>query len=138
MEQVTIHAVAGVLKRGNKVLLATRPPNKIYAGHWEFPGGKLENNETVLSALIRELKEEVGIEVAHDECEYVTTIIQEYAHGRVVLNVVLVNNWLGDIMNVEGQQLLWHAINEECKAVPLLITTQRILDLIKKYCEHNF
>ena len=48
---------AAVIERGGKVLLAQRPQGKVYAGYWEFPGGKLEPDETPRDALVRELRE---------------------------------------------------------------------------------
>jgi mutator protein MutT len=55
--------VAAVIERGNRVLVALRPPEKRYGGMWEFPGGKVEPTETDLEALRRELAEELGLQV---------------------------------------------------------------------------
>ncbi|NPA40444.1 MAG: (deoxy)nucleoside triphosphate pyrophosphohydrolase [Thermodesulfobacteria bacterium] len=55
--------VAGVLKRGDEVFLVKRPLNKKHGGKWEFPGGKVEKGEKPEDAIVRELKEELGIEV---------------------------------------------------------------------------
>ena len=63
-----VEVAAAVLLRetahGTEFLLAQRPPGKVYAGYWEFPGGKVETGETLHQALVRELHEELGIETA--------------------------------------------------------------------------
>lgn len=62
---VVTHAAVGVIMHANGlVLLAERPVGKAWSGYWEFPGGKVEPNETPMQALKRELKEELGIEVS--------------------------------------------------------------------------
>ena len=134
MEQIVIKAVAGVLKRNNHVLMASRPLNKIHGGSWEFPGGKLETNETPVVALIRELNEEVGVMVNTDDCEYLTHIVQDYDHGQVQLDVVIVHKWQNEVEACEGQSIHWQNLTQKCLQDPLLITTQKILDLlITKY-----
>lgn len=132
MEQVI--AVAGVLKRGNFVLMASRPPGKIHAGSWEFPGGKLESGETAEQALIRELYEEVGVRVVAQDCEALTHIVQDYPHGQVHLDVFLVKGWEGEPQALEQQGMHWQDLSLACREEPLLITTQKILDLlVNKY-----
>jgi 8-oxo-dGTP diphosphatase len=130
-----IKAVAGVLCRGNMVLMASRPAGKPYAGFWEFPGGKLEESELTTYALIRELKEEIGVVVQPNDCTYFTAIEQqyknEYEEYTVKLDVMLVKDWLQEPIGLEDQTLHWHDIRESCSLNPLLITTQKILELLK-------
>lgn len=130
MEQVIIKAVAGVLKRGSQVLMASRPIGKIHAGSWEFPGGKIEANESVATALTRELKEEVGVIAVEKDCEHLTYIVQDYPHGQVQLDVMLVHQWTGEPIALENQGMHWQDLNLPCTLQPLLITTQKILYLI--------
>lgn len=59
-----VHVVCAVIQRGELVLLAQRPPGKSLAGFWEFPGGKVEKNERAADALLREIREELGCEIA--------------------------------------------------------------------------
>ncbi|MFN7094612.1 MAG: (deoxy)nucleoside triphosphate pyrophosphohydrolase [Burkholderiales bacterium] len=125
-----IRAVAGVLLRNNQVLLASRPLGKIHAGSWEFPGGKLESRETATLALIRELKEEIGVTVAAKDCEELTLITQDYSHGQVQLQVMVVKDWQGIVTPLEGQGMYWQDLASPCTQEPLLITTQKILDLL--------
>jgi 8-oxo-dGTP diphosphatase len=130
MEQVIIKAVAGVLKKDNHVLMASRPAGKVHAGSWEFPGGKLEPDETMAVALVRELKEEIGVVAQVEDCKYLTYIVQNYPHGQVQLDVMLVDKWDGDPTALENQGLYWHDLHTPCQQQPLLITTQKILDLL--------
>lgn len=125
-----IKAVAGVLVNGSHVLMASRPEGKVYAGSWEFPGGKLESGESAVNALVRELYEEINVAVDAKDCTPLTFITQEYAHGLVHLDVVLVKKWQGEVAAIEGQGLHWQDLTKPCQEEPLLITTQKILDLL--------
>jgi 8-oxo-dGTP diphosphatase len=82
MEKV-VRVVAGVLKIGNKVLLTSRPTSKSHSGYWEFPGGKIEENESVIDALIRELREEINVEVSSIDCEVLTHRIRHYSGKKM-------------------------------------------------------
>lgn len=136
MEQVIIRAVAGVLKQNNQVLMASRPLGKIHAGSWEFPGGKLEPGETAITAMVRELNEEIGVIANPTTCEHLTFITQDYPHGRVELDVVVVHEWQGTPEAIEGQTMIWQDLSKPCLENPLLITTQKILNLlVSKYTE---
>lgn len=97
----------GVLIRpsDSAFLLTTRPIGKPYAGYWEFPGGKLESGETVLEALGRELREEIGINV--QEAVLWRQEIFDYPHALVHLNFCLVTRWFGDIEMRESQAFKW-------------------------------
>ncbi|MBP9742232.1 MAG: (deoxy)nucleoside triphosphate pyrophosphohydrolase [Burkholderiales bacterium] len=130
MEQVVIRAVAGVLKKDSWVLMASRPVGKSHAGSWEFPGGKLENGETAITALIRELHEEIGVIVDARHCNYLTFIQQDYSHTKVELDVVVVSHWTGEIVAVENQELSWQDLTKPCMISPLLPTTKKILNLL--------
>ncbi len=86
-------------------LLAQRPPDKIWAGYWEFPGGKIESGETPHHALVRELREELGIEV---QTAYPwVTCVYTYPHATVRLNFFRVTAWSGELHPHEGQQFAW-------------------------------
>jgi 8-oxo-dGTP diphosphatase len=128
MEQVI--AVAGVLIKDNHVLMATRPEGKSHAGSWEFPGGKIETGETLNEALVRELAEEIGVVAKVEDCKDLTYIVQNYGNKQVKLHVMLVKRWVGEPSGNEGQKLYWQDLNTKCELQPLLLTTQRILDLL--------
>lgn len=101
-----IEVVAAVLTRQNgEVMLASRPPDKIYAGYWEFPGGKVEAGETLEHALARELKEELGIEAIR-ATRWITKVFA-YPHATVRLNFFRVWDWRGEPHPHEGQTFAW-------------------------------
>lgn len=104
----SIHVVAGVISdvRG-RILLARRGADSDLAGLWEFPGGKREPGETSEAALVRELQEELGIEVEVGEA--LIEVPQEYPGKRLRLEVRAVRRWKGTPHGREGQALTWVA-----------------------------
>ncbi len=83
MSKVVDVAVGVLIREDGKMLLASRPEGKPYAGYWEFPGGKIEEGESVHDALARELKEELGIAVTSSTPWFVTEHRYEHAHVRL-------------------------------------------------------
>ncbi|MBI3553101.1 MAG: (deoxy)nucleoside triphosphate pyrophosphohydrolase [Elusimicrobia bacterium] len=99
---------AAVLIRGGKVLLARRAPHKSQAGLWEFPGGKIEPGETPQHALVRELKEELGLTVTPGPEIFAHR--HAYAHGMIELISVLCRcENAGDLASTDHDQLAWVA-----------------------------
>ncbi len=98
-------AAAVILAPDGRVLLAQRPAGKAYAGYWEFPGGKLEPGESVREALIRELSEELGIEVL----DAAPWLVQRYVypHAAVELNFCRVFAFEGEPFGHDGQAFCW-------------------------------
>jgi 8-oxo-dGTP diphosphatase len=104
----SIHVAVGVVIDGaGRVLVALRPEEKHQGGRWEFPGGKVEDGESVLDALARELAEEVALEVA--ATEPLLVIEHDYGDRHVCLDVHLVTAWRGEASGQEGQPLRWLA-----------------------------
>jgi len=101
-------AVGVLLQPDGRFLLTSRPPGKVYAGYWEFPGGKLEAGETVLQALRRELQEEIGISV--QQAEAWRSEIVDYPHALVRLNFCKITGWLGALQMREGQSFSWQLL----------------------------
>ena len=101
-------AVGVLLQSDGQFLLTSRPPGKVYAGYWEFPGGKLEVGETVLQALGRELHEELGISVHHAQAW--RSEIVDYPHALVRLNFCKISDWLGVLQMREGQSFNWQSL----------------------------
>jgi len=101
-----VEVVAAVIERPDgRFLLAQRPAGKVYAGYWEFPGGKVEPGEPLAAALARELHEELGIEVEIADPWIVR--IYTYPHAKVRLNFFRVRAWHGELHGKEQQQLAW-------------------------------
>ncbi len=101
-----VHVVAGVIKdaRG-RILLARRTEGRDLAGLWEFPGGKVDPGETPEHALVRELREELGIEAEVGEA--VICVPQQYPDKRLRLDVRRIARWRGDMKGLDGQALAW-------------------------------
>ena len=98
-------AVGVLLQPDGRFLLTSRPPGKVYAGYWEFPGGKLEAGETVEQALRRELTEELGVTIGPASVWKVTE--HDYPHALVRLHWCKVWEWSGEFEMREGQTMAW-------------------------------
>ena len=97
-----------ILKNKNKFLVSQRPLSKIFANFWEFPGGKLENNESFQNAIIRELKEELGIRVNKKNLINVDVITHAYKKNEItILSIFFLKKWSGTIDAREGQKIEW-------------------------------
>lgn len=120
-ERVPVEVAVGVLVardaagREGPFLLTSRPADKVYAGYWEFPGGKVEAGESVEQALARELREELGIQIgaAHPW----QTLVMDYPHARVRLNFCKVYDWQGEFQMLEGQQMAWSELPVQVQPV---------------------
>ena len=105
---VTVVAVA-LLDVDNRVLLAQRPPGKSMAGLWEFPGGKLNPGETPEAALIRELEEELGLDVRASCLAPLTFASHAYETFHLLMPLYVCRTWRGRPTAREGQNLAWVA-----------------------------
>lgn len=103
---VLVSAVALVDTDG-RVLLARRPPGKAMAGLWEFPGGKVEPGETPEAALIRELKEELGIDTKESCLAPFTFASHAYEKFHLLMPLYVCRRWTGTVTAQEGQELAW-------------------------------
>jgi 8-oxo-dGTP diphosphatase len=104
--QKRVHVAVGVIINQDKqILIAKRHDHLHQGGKWEFPGGKVEQNETVTAALIRELKEEVDLDV--NSTTAFMEISHDYPDKQVRLDIHLVTDFNGRAIGVEGQQIQW-------------------------------
>jgi 8-oxo-dGTP diphosphatase len=90
-----------------RVLLAERPAGKSMAGLWEFPGGKVRAGETPEAALIRELKEELGIDVTASCLAPFTFASHSYADSHLLMPLYVCRRWHGMVTPREGQRVIW-------------------------------
>lgn len=120
---ITEVAVGVLIRPDGRFLLTSRPEGKVYAGYWEFPGGKLEIGETVAQALQRELHEELGIET--QEIQPWRVELVDYPHALVRLNFCKVLRWAGDLQMREGQRFAWEQL--PVQVVPVLPGTVPVL-----------
>jgi 8-oxo-dGTP diphosphatase len=103
---VLVSAVA-LIDADGRVLLAQRPEGKEMAGLWEFPGGKVQDGETPEAALIRELREELGITVPARCLAPLTFASHAYESFHLLMPLFACRNWEGELTPLEGQKLAW-------------------------------
>ena len=101
-------AVGVLIDDHGRFLLTSRPAGKVYAGYWEFPGGKVETGESIEQALRRELQEELGITIGPVQPWQVE--LMDYPHARVRLHFCKVFAWQGDFEMREGQAMAWQTL----------------------------
>lgn len=123
-----IDVAVGILMKSNgDVLLGQRPAGKPFPGYWEFPGGKVEPDESVFDALKREFVEELDIEILSAEpwcgVDYV------YPHAHVRLHFFISREWQGEPKSLEGQAFAWQG---ELGVEPLLPATIPLIEWLDK------
>jgi 8-oxo-dGTP diphosphatase len=123
-ERAVVDVAVGVLMQADgQFLLTSRPEGKVYAGYWEFPGGKLEAGESVEQALRRELQEELGITIG--AAQVWKTQMVDYPHALVRLHFCKVWEWQGELQMREAQSHAWQTL--PVAVVPVLPGTVPVL-----------
>jgi 8-oxo-dGTP diphosphatase len=117
-------AVGVLIGADQRFLLTSRPPGKVFAGHWEFPGGKVEAGESVEQALRRELQEELGITIG--AALPWREALFDYPHALVRLHFCKVFEWQGEFEMREGQTMAWQTL--PVSVAPVLPGTVPVLD----------
>lgn len=117
-------AVGVLIRADGSFLLTSRPAGKVYAGYWEFPGGKLERGESVEAALRRELHEEIGVDIAAVHPWRIKEF--DYPHARVRLHFCKVFQWAGELHMKEAQQMAWQQLPVQVE--PVLPGTVPVLE----------
>jgi 8-oxo-dGTP diphosphatase len=125
VERTPVDVAVGVLINADgDFLLTSRPAGKVFAGYWEFPGGKLEAGETVEQALARELHEELGIDIGAAHPWKVE--LMDYPHARVRLHFCKVFEWRGAFEMREQQAMAWQTL--PVQVFPVLPGTIPVLE----------
>ena len=103
-----VHVAVGVIFNSQgQILIARRHDDAHQGGLWEFPGGKVESDESVCDALARELHEELGINIQASSCKPLIEIRHDYSDKVVLLDVWTVSEFDGEASGKEGQPLRW-------------------------------
>jgi 8-oxo-dGTP diphosphatase len=104
---IVLVAAVALIDPDGRVLLAQRPPGQYLAGMWEFPGGKVQAGETPEAALIRELTEELGIDVQASCLAPFTFASHAYPDFHLLMPLYVCRKWSGIVSAREGQRLKW-------------------------------
>ena len=104
---IVIVVACALIDEDGALLIARRPAGRPLAGLWELPGGKVEAGEDPEDALIRELSEELGIEIAKADLAPLTFASHAYSDFHLLMPVYLCRRWQGNVAAIEGQELRW-------------------------------
>ncbi len=99
--------MACILKKNEKILISSRPQNKIFSGFFEFPGGKINPNEFVIEALKREIYEELGVMIDLRSIFFLKSYQVIQRKKKIRLTFFLCLNWFGEIFSKELQEFKW-------------------------------
>mgnify|MGYP005821567495 CR=1 FL=1 len=124
-----VHVAVGVIVSNGHFFLTKRQEHVHQGGKWEFPGGKVEANETVAQALHRELKEEIAIDVL--TCQPLIEIKHDYGDKNVLLEVFVVDNYQGEPSAQEGQKEAWFNL-EQLQEVEFPAANKAIVSALNK------
>jgi len=105
--KLVLVAACALIDADGRVLIAQRPQGKAMAGLWEFPGGKVESGERPEVSLIRELKEELGIDVKEECLAPLTFASHLYPDFHLLMPLYVCRRWDGLVQGKEGQKLKW-------------------------------
>lgn len=124
-----VHVAVGVIVSNNMFFLTKRLAHVHQGGKWEFPGGKVEQGESVAEALHRELQEEIAIDVL--SCTPLVKIEHDYGDKKVLLDVFLVDNFQGEPTAQEGQEENWFSFKE----LSLVEFPEANVEIVRKLAE---
>ncbi|MAC91618.1 MAG: 8-oxo-dGTP diphosphatase MutT [Woeseiaceae bacterium] len=129
MKQISVSA--GILiNNDNQILLSQRTADKSFPGQWEFPGGKIESSETANEALIRELKEELGIDIDNS---YLFKRIEHYYDSFIAnIEFFIVDSWSGELSGEEGQLVRWFSAGD-LKDLPILAADNPVIEELYEF-----
>ncbi len=118
MTDLVLVAAAALIDPDGRVLICRRPEGKTMSGLWEFPGGKVEDGETPEAALIRELGEELGIEVGERCLAPLSFVSHDYGDFHLLMPLFVTRKWDGIPRPLERQELKW-VLPQELGSYPM-------------------
>lgn len=110
--RLVLVAACALIDGTGRVLMAERPAGKELAGLWEFPGGKVEAGERPEDALVRELREELGIGVASGDLAPFAFASHAYPGFHLLMPLWLCRRWTGQVTAMEGQRIAWTELDQ--------------------------
>jgi 8-oxo-dGTP diphosphatase len=126
---IQLHVAVGVITNTqNQILVARRPVHVDQGNLWEFPGGKVDNGETVYDALCRELKEELNLDVL--SATPFLKVNHDYPKHSVLLDTWRVEKYSGDVQGAEGQVIRWVSL-KELKTLSIPAGSKLIIDALE-------
>lgn len=111
-KRLLLVTAAAMIDAAGRVLIAQRPANKQLGGLWEFPGGKVETGEAPEAALVRELKEELGVDVQACALEPFAFASHAYPEFHLLMPLYMIKSWTGEPVAHEAQALAWAYAHE--------------------------
>lgn len=129
--KVVLVAACALIDGEGRVLMAERPEGKELAGLWEFPGGKVEGGERPEEALVRELREELGIAVDPGALEAFTFASYGYERFHLLMPLYLCRRWTGAATPMEGQRIRWSALSD-LEALPMPPADKPLVAALKR------
>ncbi len=130
MSKTNLSVAIGLIINSEQKILLDKRSTGHYSGFWEFPGGKIEQGETILSALKRELKEE--LDITPTETAEAITLKHELHSFTLSLHVYYINDYIGEIKPNEQQQLQWAPI-KNLRSIKLIPTNDEIIQLLEQH-----
>ena len=100
-------ALLALINDNNEVLISLRQNRREYDGYWEYPGGKVENSETLELGLIREIKEEINLEISKNCIAPLTFAVDQHELSQTILFLYICRKWEGSITSLLDQRLEW-------------------------------
>lgn len=129
---VLLVVAVALIDRDGRVLLAERPAGKQMAGLWEFPGGKVNPGEAPEAALIRELKEELGVDTEESCLAPLTFASHAYAAFHLLMPLYVCRVWKGQPTGLEGQRLAW-ALPNEMRSYPMPPADKPLIAMLRDF-----
>jgi 8-oxo-dGTP diphosphatase len=130
--RLVLVAAGALIDADGRVLLTQRPEGKSMAGLWEFPGGKVEPGETPEAALIREMREELGIVIPPKCLAPLTFASHAYETFHLLMPLFICRNWEGDVEPREGQELAW-ARAQDLRRYPMPPADEPLIPILQDW-----